>query len=335
MIRTPMTFVLPGALLAAALACAALRPDPASGAPEAFLYEAGTVAAVNTVAVASPPIGGGCKVVFLKDEGTVVAAGDTLVVLENDRIGTLLRQVQADGAVQDLVVASVVAANASHALAAHNAIAKARLDRESAVLAEEKQRFSAPLEQERAALGRRLADFALARALQDSAAQAGLDSLSRAGAEIQREKLRARTARYQGYVDMLVVTAPAAGMVVYHRERSDDGVSVVRLGDEVNWSQHLLDITDVSTLQIELAVHERDVGRVRTGLRVTAVPEAYPDRTYTGHVTSVQALPESGEAGALARQYPVVALLDGVDGDLMPGMSVRVTIELEDDHAAR
>ncbi len=335
MIRASRIAIPLGALFAAALASAIPRTDPECPQPESRLYEAGTVAAVNTSAVASPPIGGGCKIVFLADEGTVVAAGDTLVVLENERIGSLLREVQADAGVQDLVVAGVAAENASHALAAHNAIAKARLDRESADLAEQKQRFSAPLDRERAALGRRLAEFALARALQDSAAQGGLDSLARAQAVIQREKLRARTARYQGYLDMLVITAPAAGMVVYHRERSDEGVSVVHLGDEVNWSQHLLDVTDVSTLQIEFPVHERDRGRVRPGQRVTAVPEAYPDRTYAGRITAVQTLPEAEEADAVARRFRVTALLDGVDGDLMPGMSVRATIELEDDHAAR
>ena len=124
-------------------------------------------------------------------------------------------------------------------------------------------------------------------------------------------------------------------MVVYHRERSDEGVSVAHVGDEVNWSQHLLDVTDVSTLQIEFPVHERDRGRVHAGQRVTAVPEAYPDRTYAGRITTVQTLPEADESDAVARQFRVTALLDGVDGDLMPGMSVRATIELEDDHAAR
>jgi len=316
------------------LAVPALGAGAADAQAPTQLHEAGTVSAVNTVAVHSPRIGGS-KITFLADEGTVAAAGDTLVVLENERISNLLRQVSADADVQVLAVAGVEAENASRALAAHNAILKSRLARETAVLAEEKQRFASALDRERAALSRKLADIALVRAVQDSAAQAGLDSLSLARARIQQERLEARRIRYQGYLDMLVVTAPAAGMVVYHRERSESGVSVPRLGDEVNWSEYLLDLTDVSTLQIDMEIHERDRGRVRVGQRVTAVPEAYPDRTYTGRIVAVQQLPQALETDVVARSFPVTALLDGVDGDLMPGMSVRATIELEDVHAQR
>ncbi len=124
-------------------------------------------------------------------------------------------------------------------------------------------------------------------------------------------------------------------MVIYHRERTEEGIEVVRLGDTVSWNQHLLDITDIGALEVEMEVHERDRSRVRIGQRVSAVPEAYPDREYTGRVTAVQSLPLASENGAVSRKFLAVALLDSVDGDLMPGMSVRATIDLEDVHASR
>jgi len=326
-------------VLMAALAGPVLA-DGSSGAPSpdrtlATLQEAGTISAVRSVAVGAPPVWGDSRVMALVPEGELVASGDTLVVLANERFADALVEVSGDLAVQDLVLASLVTEHRASATAAANAITKAQLAREAAELAEHNQRFAAPLERERAALSRRQAEIDLARAIQDSLAQARLDSLERARADIRHQRLEARRNRYRNYLDQLVVTAPAAGMVVYHRERSDEGVQVVRIGDTVSWGQHLLDITDVSALQVEMQVHERDRGRIQAGQRVTAVPEAYPDRTVSGRVTSVQSLPLDAEAGAVARRFLVTARLDHPGQDLWPGMSVRATIHLEDSHASR
>ncbi len=323
-----------------ALAGPVLADGSSSGAPPpervlATLQEAGTISAVRSVAVGAPPVWGDSRVMVLVPEGELVAPGDTLLVLANERFADALVEVSGDLTVQDLVLASLVTEHRASATAAANAITKARLAREAAELAEHNQRFAAPLERERAALSRRQAEIDLARAIQDSMAQARLDSLERARADIRHQRLEARSNRYRNYLDQLVVTAPAAGMVVYHRERSDEGVQVVRIGDTVSWGQHLLDITDVSALQVEMQVHERDRGRIQPGQRVTAVPEAYPDRTVSGRVTSVQSLPLDAEAGAVARRFLVTARLDHPGQDLWPGMSVRATIHLEDSHASR
>jgi multidrug resistance efflux pump len=297
------------------------------------LHEAGTIAAVHTTAVNSPPVWGDSRVVWLVPEGTIVAPGDTVATLSNERFASALQEVAADLQVQDKVLASVAAQQQSHTLASSNAITKARLAMEAAELDVANQEFAAPLQRQRAELGRSQAAISLSLALEDSVAQARLDSLSLARAELRRQRLAARVNRFQAYLDQLVLLAPADGMVVYHREHTEDGVRVLRLGDTVGWNQHLLDVTDISTLQAELEVHERDRGRVKPGQRVSVAPEAYPGRRYPGRITSVKSLPLAAETGATARTFRVHALLERVDPDLRPGMSVRVTIELEDPDA--
>jgi len=297
------------------------------------LHEAGTIAAVNTRAVNSPPVWGESRIVMLMPEGMVAAKGDTVAVLENERFANLLHTVSSDFEVQQRVLISVQAQNRSRAVAAHNAIIKAKLAMELATLSEENQRFAAPVQRQEAELSRRQAEISLTRSLQDSVAQAGIDSLGLARAELRNDRLQARMNRYKAYLDQLVLMAPADGMVVYHRERSDDGVKVLRQGDSVDWNQHLLDITDITSLKVEMHVHESDRGRVQVGQRVTAAPEAYPGRTYPGHITAVQSLPLAADAGAVSRVFLVTAHLDRIDPDLRPGMSVRATIHLEDTHA--
>jgi multidrug resistance efflux pump len=328
---TPVALAALGVL--ASLAAPASSAAGAARATVTELHETGTIAAVHTVAVNSPPVCGDSRVVDLVAEGTIVMPGDTLVVLANERFADALAEVAADLAVQRKVLTSRRTQNAANAVAAANAITKARLAREAAELAEYNQRFAAPLERERAELSRRQAEIDLARARQDSVAQAQLDSLALARAELRRDRLQARVRRYRNYLDQLVLVSPADGMVVYHRERTDEGVQVVRSGDTVGWGQHLLDITDVSALQVEMEVHERDRGRIAPGQRVIAAPEAYPGVTYPGHVTRVQSLPLDAEAGSAARRFLVTARLDRVDANLRPGMSVRATIILEDPDA--
>ncbi len=314
---------------------------PAAGAQEApppdrtlaVLHEAGTVTAVHTLAVGAPPVWGDSRVIQLVPEGELVAPGDTLLVLANERFAARLEEASGQLAVQQKVLTSLATEHRASAVARANAITKARLAREAAELAEHNERFAAPVARERAALSRQQAEIDLVRARQDSAAQARLDSLERARAELQDDRLRARVRRYRSYLDQLVVTAPAAGLVVYHRERTEEGVEVVRIGDTVSWGQHLLDITDVSALQVEMQVHERDRGRVHPGQTVIAVPDAYPDRRVRGEVTRVQSLPLAAEAGRVARRFLVTARLEPPAADLWPGMSVRATIHLEDPHA--
>ena len=50
---------------------------------------------------------------------------------------------------------------------------------------------------------------------------------------------------------------------------------------------HLLTIADTARLRVDVDVAEQDIRRIRRGMQCTIVPDAYPDRRYTGHVLRI------------------------------------------------
>lgn len=309
------------------------HPETSTESTLVQLCEAGTVTAVHTVAVNGPMVWGACRVVQLMPEGEYVVQGDTLAVVANEQLDSYLEQVVNSLAVQRQVLASLEPKIAAHTISAANAITKSRLSWELALLAEENQRYGSEQARADARLSRQMADINLARALEDSVIQTKLDSLELARTQLRVDRLESRVTRYQLYVEQLIVMSPADGMVVYHRERSEEGIKVIRVGDQVEYNQHLIDITDISMFEAEVLVHERDRWRLVPGQPVTLEPDAYPERHYFGRVHRVLSLPVAAESGRVSRQFMAYARLDSVDEFLRPGMSVRVTIDLEADHA--
>lgn len=103
----------------------------------------------------------------------------------------------------------------------------------------------------------------------------------------------------------------------------------------------LLQVTDLNALTVTAYIDESALSNVSTGQTVDIHVDAYGDTTFTGHVKQiVQAtagsfslLPvqdnASGNFTKVGQRVPVVISLDGNAGkDILPGMSVEVTIHL-------
>ena len=72
------------------------------------------------------------------------------------------------------------------------------------------------------------------------------------------------------------------------------------------------------SLELEFTVEQRDVARVRVGDEVRVRLEALPQRTFSGRVTVVGALPLTGDSSHVF--YPVRATVPNPDGAIRPGM---------------
>ena len=95
------------------------------------------------------------------------------------------------------------------------------------------------------------------------------------------------------------------------------------VGDPVLPNQPVIVIADLSQLYVETSdLTEKDVVSVRTGQKITAVPDALPDLSLTGSVESIADgfVEKSGDI-----TYVVRIPLDSSDPRLRWGMTVKVT----------
>ncbi|HLT01305.1 MAG TPA: efflux RND transporter periplasmic adaptor subunit [Geminicoccaceae bacterium] len=161
----------------------------------------------------------------------------------------------------------------------------------------------------------REAELALDRARRlranNTVAQATVDELeaaylgARARVDGARKQLADRTVR-----------APFAGVV---------GIRQVDIGARVDDATVLTTLDDLSEVEIEFSVPEVFFGRVRQGQPVSARSAAFPGRTFSGRIATIDT-----RIGEVSRAFRVRAVLPNPDLVLPAGMFMHVEVVLEE-----
>jgi HlyD family secretion protein len=125
----------------------------------------------------------------------------------------------------------------------------------------------------------------------------------------------------QERLDDATVTAPISGTII--SKAVEEGVIITSSMSNVSGGTTLVQMADLSELQIRTLVDEIDIGTVQPGLEVESTVEAFPDRTFSGAVMKI-------EPQAVVQQsvttFPVLSFIDNSDGMLLPGMNADVNI---------
>jgi hypothetical protein len=88
----------------------------------------------------------------------------------------------------------------------------------------------------------------------------------------------------------------------------------------------VVEIPDLSAMQVEFPVHEVDRHRVATGMAVRVRLEAYPEAGFGGTIAEIARLATEIEDDSSVRAFTARAPLEGADPRLRPGMTAVVEI---------
>ena len=150
-------------------------------------------------------------------------------------------------------------------------------------------------------------------------------------AELSLKREEERLTRYREQLEKCKIHAPQDGMVAYHIDGNRWGQSSsIAEGTPVHSQQKLMTIPDLKRVQVNTAVHESVVDRVKKGLSATIRLDAFPDRIYRGEIESVAVLPDPG--GWLAsdtKVYPTIVTVDEEVVNLKPGMTTVVEMHID------
>lgn len=117
------------------------------------------------------------------------------------------------------------------------------------------------------------------------------------------------------------VTAPISGTVI--AKSVEQGQIIASSTNNVSGGTVMLQMADLSELEIRTLVDEIDIGKVGSGLRVESTVEAFPDLSFEGEVMKI-------EPQAVVQQsvttFPVLSRIDNSRGLLLPGMNADVNI---------
>ena len=100
-------------------------------------------------------------------------------------------------------------------------------------------------------------------------------------------------------------------------------------GGDTTWpGQTIARLPDLSSMIVEARLFDVDDGRIRTGMPVSAVVDAFPETPLTGEVVEVDAIANETSRQSLRRVFRTKVRLEGLDVERMrPGMSVKVVAE--------
>lgn len=139
--------------------------------------------------------------------------------------------------------------------------------------------------------------------------------------------------KLQGVEDQLAkcrITAPSDGLVLHANTsaRRSSAALVVEEGATVRERQSILNVVDLSQLQLRVAVHESRIHRVKRGQSARIRFDALPSQTFTGKVVAVGKTPEPASwISSDVKTYAVTVSLDGPVDKIKLGLSALLEIE--------
>jgi HlyD family secretion protein len=94
----------------------------------------------------------------------------------------------------------------------------------------------------------------------------------------------------------------------------------------------ILTLVRIDRVEATFYVPNRELASVSAGKGVTAIADAYPDRTFNGTISRVASQAEFTPRNVQTREdrdrlvYAVTAVFDNPSNELRPGMPVEVTV---------
>ncbi len=122
-------------------------------------------------------------------------------------------------------------------------------------------------------------------------------------------------------LDNCTIRAPISGTIL--TKFAEEGNIVNQLS--LNLKGSICDMADLSDLEVDLSIQERDVARIFKGQRCRIRPEAYPDRIYEGYVSRLMPIADRGK-GAVPVRVKLIVPKDEEEGKyLKPEMGAVVS----------
>ncbi|MEI6048279.1 MAG: efflux RND transporter periplasmic adaptor subunit [Bacteroidota bacterium] len=129
---------------------------------------------------------------------------------------------------------------------------------------------------------------------------------------------RQRVSDLQTVLSKFIITAPSDGMIIYKRDRMG---AKRKVGSSISpWDNVVATLPDMSSMISKTYVNEIDVSKVKPEQKVDIMVDAFPEKAYTGKVTSVANIGEQ-LPNADAKVFEVLVEVNESDPILRPSMT--------------
>ena len=117
------------------------------------------------------------------------------------------------------------------------------------------------------------------------------------GAEAQVRQIEAELRRAKWRLDNCIITSPISGIILKKNAELGNLVNPIAF----NGSFSLCDVADLSKLEVELTIQERDISKVFKGQVCKVRAEAFPKRSYDGVVSRLMPIADRAKGAIPVR----------------------------------
>ena len=149
--------------------------------------------------------------------------------------------------------------------------------------------------------------------------------------EVKKTRAQQKIDYFQAARKKFDIQAPIDGVVLYVAKR--DGRRW-EIGESVWMMAKILKVADISSLQVEVKVLEVDAARVQVGQPVSVTVDALPGQVVNTTVAEVGRMVHERSLQDSTKVFDVFLPLADAAEAMRPGMSVRVSIEVDNQPAA-
>ncbi len=129
-------------------------------------------------------------------------------------------------------------------------------------------------------------------------------------------------------LEQLTLRAPVDGFVVYERNRRTG--EKVQEGDELYSGMSIVEIPDISVLQVQLLLSETEVQRLKEGQPATVTISSLGGLRLPGHVSQISKVARRVRRGSRVKTVETTVVIDTTASGLVPGLTALCSIGTEE-----
>ena len=266
------------------------------------------------------------KILDLVAEGTIVEAGDYVAELDRTNASNAIRDLEEHmepilAAAETLPLDTAVTLNALR-----DNIFNLRLSLEVAKMVLEESKFEPPSTIRQAEINLENVERTLEQAKINYIMKEEQEKIRIKEVQIHLDRHHREKEKMESILADFTILAPKNGMVVYHRDRYGEKRqtgSYLSLTDNV-----VATLPDLSTMLSKTYINEIDIRKVTLGQQVRIALDAFPDKQFTGVVTSISNVGEQ-LANSDAKVFELLIEIHEYDPVMRPSMTTSNAIVIK------
>ncbi|MDA3884993.1 MAG: efflux RND transporter periplasmic adaptor subunit [Candidatus Delongbacteria bacterium] len=291
------------------------------------ITETGEIRAKNSVVVTTPrSLRSTAKILEIIPEGSIVQKGDFLLQFDADNV---LKEIESIQTELDGLNSDIEKSDANHQFL----ILQAELDLENAdtsyKLAKMRLKqieFESQSRQEEEKLSFKISENSYTEVKERLKLQKITNASERSALMSRHKRVKLKLEQKEDELNNLRIIAPENGLVVYSKIWKGSRWGKLQVGDTPWRGQALIELPDLSEMEIETSVNEVDISKINIGMKVNIQLDAYREKTYQGEIVDIARLARNSDLDEDIKIFDVTIKVIGADEKMKPGMTSKCDI---------